>query len=122
MHDQTEFNAEIRRYTRAKLISALGLTPDGKLPTIANRVQAMADQANRGCGQSYEVFVRRFSGMFDAAFPPGTPDRESALASAGGIYATPAELEEMDESLAEMGCCSHGLDPDCCPCGCGDYE
>lgn len=118
----TEFNESIKAYVRERLTSVLGLLPGGKFPTIDNKVQAMADQANRGCGQSYDLFVQRFSGMFDSAFPPGCPDRERALVSANGIYATPEELEKAQEELAEMGYCTHGLDPYCCPCGCGDLD
>ena len=39
-----------------------------------------------------------------------------------GGYATPEELEQSRNEMADMGCCSHGLDPDCCPCGCGDTD
>lgn len=117
-----EFNEAIRLYVRERLTAVLGLLPGGKLPTIHNRVQAMATQANRGCGQSYDLFVQRFSGMFDSTFPPGSTDREQALGCAKGIYATPAELEKEQEESAEMGYCPHGLDPNCCPCGCGEYD
>lgn len=122
-----ELNESIKTYVRERLTAVLGLLPGGKLPggklpTINNKVQALADNANRGCGQSYDLFVQRFSGMFDSAFPPGSPDRAQALISAKGIYATPEEREKTQEELAEMGCCSHGLDPNCCPCGCGDLE
>lgn len=118
----TEFNESIKAYVRERLTVVLGLLPGGKLPTIENRVSALADEANRGCGQSYELFVQRFSGMFDSAFPAGSPDREQALVSANGIYLAPAELEKAQDELAEMGYCTHGLDPNCCPCGCGDYD
>lgn len=86
MHaDSAEFNDSIKTYVRKRLTDALGLLPGGKFPTIDNRVQAMADQANQGCGQSYDLFVQRFSGIFDYEFPPGCLDREQALVSAKGI-------------------------------------
>ncbi len=120
----SEFNDSIRAYVRERLTAALGLTPEGKLPSIENRIEAMAVQANQGCGQVYELFLERFSGMVDSAFPPGSFDRERAVAiaiSVGG-YATPEEIAQARIEAAEMGCCSHGLDPNCCPCGCGEYD
>lgn len=84
----------------------------------------MAEEANRGCGQSYDLFVERFSGLIDNAYPAGSPDREQAISAAArfGDYATPDELAATQERLAEMGYCSHGIELDCCPCGCGDRE
>lgn len=119
-----DFNKTIRSHVRAKLIAALGLTPDGRIPTVMDRVAMMAEEANRGCGQSYDLFVERFSGLIDGAYPAGSPDREQAIAAAArfGEYATPDELAAMQEQLAEMGYCSHGIELNCCPCGCGDRE
>lgn len=117
-----EFNEVIKLYVRERLTAVLGLLPGGKLPTVENTVKAIADEANRGCGQSYDVFIQRFSGMFDYAYPVGHPDREQALIRANGLYATPEELDKVQEELAEMGYCSHGIDPNCCPCGCGEYD
>lgn len=90
------------------------------MSSVAEKVDAMAAEANRGCGQSYDVFVQRFSGLFDGAYPVGHPDREQALACAGGIYATPEELQQAQDEMEAAGYCAHGLDPDCCPMGCGD--
>lgn len=119
-----DFNDFIRTYVRKRLTAALGLTREGKLPSIQDRIEAMAVQANQGCGQIYELFLERFSGMVDRAYPPGCLDRERAIAIANAVggYATPEEIAQSQIEADEMGCCSHGLDPDCCPCGCGDLD
>ncbi len=124
VQDESEFMAGIRTYVRERLTEAVGLTVDGRLPTMEDRLRAMAAQANRGCGQSYELFLERFSGMVDFAYPMGSYERDKAvkMAMAIGGYATPEELERSRDEMAEMGYCCHGLDPDCCPCGCGDID
>lgn len=80
----------------------------------------MKEAANRGCGLVYELYVERFSAAFDSRFPPGHLQREAALALARGDYLTPRELDCLRQQADEIGLCSHGLEPDCCPCGCGD--
>lgn len=89
---------------------------------IYGKINAIADHAIQGCGQSYEIFVQRFSGMVDLAYPPGSPDRDQAVAIAKstGDYSSHEELDQSQTELSEMGCCIHGMDPNCCPCGCGD--
>jgi len=118
----TDFSESIGAYVRERLIAALGLTPEGRLPSIEDQIDRMFAEANRGCGQSFDVFVERFSGMVDRAFPPGSHNREQAIAMSEGCYRTPAELQQAQDEMAEMGYCSHGIDPDCCPCGCGDHD
>lgn len=96
-------------------------TPD--LAELAKRLDGIAAEANRGCGLSYDLFVDMFSAAVDAAFPPGEPLHEQArvLARERG-YATPEERAQTQDELAEMGYCSHGIERDCCPAGCGDLD
>lgn len=91
-----------------------GATPN---TAIKQQLQQMAADATSRCGLSYDVFQQSFSRMVDAAFP--VSDVAIALAREMG-YLTPKELEQAQEDMAAHGYCSHGLDPDCCPCGCGD--
>ena len=83
-------------------------------------IQKMKKTANFGCGLVYEIYVENFSAMLDSKFPPGHLQREEAIALAEGDYCTPEEIAVSRQEAAELGLCSHGLDPDCCPCGCGD--
>lgn len=87
---------------------------------IAAELDAMAAEANRGCGQSYELFTSRFSDSVDGLLDElESPFRTVALELAKGSgYATPEEREEMQQEIAASGGCSlTGIDPWCCPCG-----
>jgi hypothetical protein len=85
-------------------------------------VRQMKEAANQGCGLVYELYTERFSAMLDAKFPPGHPQRDAVIALSEDDYFTPDEIARGRQEADEMGLCSHGLDPDCCPCGCGDLE
>lgn len=80
----------------------------------------MAEEANRGCGQSYELFVKRFSSNVDD-FLEVVEAPYQAIALEAAIskgYATPAEREQMQEEIERDGGCSlTGIDPHYCPCG-----
>ena len=91
---------------------------------LVQNIETMATQAIQGCGLSHDLFLERFSGMVDSAYPVGSVERDEAVKTAMAIggYATPEELEQSRDEMAEMGYCCHGLDPDCCPCGCGDLD
>lgn len=105
-------------------------SPEDKTPTAwdadawRTRCDALAKNANKGCGLSYDLFVEMFSGgvkrHLDGMPEEWKADAETIARDFG--YATPAELEKMRDEQAAMGCCSHGLDPDCCPAGCGDLD
>jgi hypothetical protein len=83
-------------------------------------ISAMADEANRGCGQVYELFVKRFSGMVDARLDEVELEYQ-ALAieiAKSHDYATAEELNAAWEEIEASGGCSlTGIDPWCCPCG-----
>lgn len=86
-------------------------------------IKKLADDANDRCGQSYETYVKFFSSLVEYDFPIGSPLRDEALAIARTYdYASPEELQRDADLNAEFGHCSHGLDPNCCPCGCGDFD
>ncbi|RFA24375.1 hypothetical protein CAI21_21955 [Alkalilimnicola ehrlichii] len=90
---------------------------------IRAELDSLSRESDRGCGLSYELFVAKFSGAVDTAFPEGSPQRDTALREARAMgYASPSELEQMQEELAEEGSCAHGFHPDYCPAGCGDLE
>lgn len=83
-------------------------------------ISTMASESNRGCGLSYELFVKRFSAAVENALDevePAYRDLAIEVANAHG-YATAAELDAMQEEIESSGGCSlTGIDPDCCPCG-----
>jgi hypothetical protein len=83
-------------------------------------IKAMADEATRGCGQVYELFEKRFSGMVDARLDEVESDYQALaieIAKSHG-YATTEELDvAWKEIEASGGCSLTGIDPWCCPCG-----
>lgn len=87
---------------------------------LTEELEAMAEEANRGCGQSYELFVKRFSSNVDD-FLEVVEAPYQAIALEAAIskgYATPAEREQMQEEIERDGGCSlTGIDPHYCPCG-----
>ena len=86
---------------------------------IQAAVERLQNEAMSGCGSVYELYARRFSQALDAVVPPEDPRRAVALACAGGDYFTPEELRAGMEAAEAEGLCRHGLNPDCCPAGCG---
>lgn len=86
--------------------------------------EQMAEQANKSCGLVYEIYQRSFSGSVNQALN-SLPEahRPEAIEIAKRLgWATGEELAETQRQMDESGCCSHGLDPHCCPAGCGDAE
>ncbi|WP_454875161.1 hypothetical protein [Paraburkholderia xenovorans] len=80
----------------------------------------MADAARRGCGLSFELFVKRFSQEVDDfldALEMPFQDLALAIAKDKG-YATMEERQAMQDEIEESGgCWLTGIDPWCCPCG-----
>ena len=92
-------------------------------PTLKEVLDKLADSANRGCGQSYDLFAARFSAAVDRHYPASSPEHAAALELAVSMgYMTPAELTQAQEEMARDGYCTHGIDPHWCPAGCGDRE
>ena len=81
-----------------------------------------ADHAQRGCGLAWEHWVTLFSSEIDTQVDRLPEDQRAhalEIAAQEWDYATPAERQETQEWLAEIGCCSHGITLGCCPAGCG---
>lgn len=89
------------------------------------RLSLMAESANTSCGLSHDLYQARVSGSVDGAverMPEAHRTRALEIAKKQVDYATPAQLEESARSNAEDGYCSHGIDRNCCPAGCGDLD
>ncbi|EAS9110067.1 CcgAII protein [Salmonella enterica] len=74
------------------------------------------------CGLIYELYQQRFSVEIDSvidALPIAGREFALELARNEFDYLSPSERETQIQGFREDGLCSHGLDPDCCPCGCG---
>jgi hypothetical protein len=87
--------------------------------------ETAAKHAQKGCGCSHDWYVELFSSAIDAQVKQ-LPDDQHAqallIATQEWDYATPAQRQETQDWNAENGYCSHGIDKNCCPAGCGDYD
>lgn len=88
------------------------------------RCEVIAEQANRSCGLVYEIFERNFTGVINQELQQlDQSHRADAIQIARTFgWATAEELAQSQRAMVDSGCCSHGLDPDCCPAGCGDLD
>ncbi|UUC96131.1 MULTISPECIES: hypothetical protein [Comamonas] len=90
----------------------------------AAKCAALSDAANRGCGLVYETYELRVGASIDLALqqvPELLRARAIEIATEHG-YTTPVERAVAAQMQRDDGFCSHGLDPDCCPMGCGDID
>ncbi|ENL7233772.1 CcgAII protein [Escherichia coli] len=77
------------------------------------------------CGLIYELYQRRLSADIDgylAGVPDEYRDELIAVARREFDYLTQDEIEEEIRQDSERGYCSHGIDRNCCPLGCGDID
>ncbi|WP_234284532.1 CcgAII protein [Escherichia coli] len=77
------------------------------------------------CGLIYELYQRRLSADIDgylAGVPAEYRDELIAVARREFDYLTQDEIEEEIRQDSERGYCSHGIDRNCCPLGCGDID
>lgn len=86
--------------------------------------EKLACEASKACGLSHDVYVSKFSGLIEgrlAAF--SSEDQTTAFSIAREFdYATVSEIDEQIRWNSDNGYCQHGIDKDCCPAGCGDFE
>jgi hypothetical protein len=100
------------------------LTVSVNAAIINQRLKELADDAVKGCGCSHDVYVQKFSAAVDREFNASGDGRWSAIEPLARAldYATPEEIEEEIRACEAMGYCSHGIERNCCPAGCGDIE
>lgn len=84
----------------------------------------LAAQATRGCGCIHDLYQSMFSEAVDVRLSSvPEEDRAAALEVAGRWdYLDPEGRAKAQQEMAEQGYCSHGLEPRCCPMGCGDLS
>lgn len=103
------------------------LTPEGALDEQAwsEMCAAAGKSAAHGCGSSDGLFRQKFSNSVEGRLqdlPAELRARAIELANKHGDYATPEELSVEQDWNADNGFCSHGIELNCCPAGCGDIE
>jgi len=93
------------------------------LEGVARQVKRLAHNNIKACGCSYEVYIANFSRSVDQIVSQETDRDRSATVlwvARECDYHSPEEVREMQRSCLDAGSCIHGIDPDCCPAGCGD--
>lgn len=109
--------------TRFKfLVFLVMVRPEVATHLIEQLLKRMSDKANSGCGQVYELYFERFCSMVDAYCESECFFKEQLLMAARRDYGylDLVERKDAESLLEEGGACIHGLDPSCCPVGCGD--
>ena len=82
-------------------------------------VKNLADKANKNCGLSYELYERRFVTAIECLvidLPNHEKQHVIQIAKQYGYTEESLELE------GDSDCCSHGIDRNCCPAGCGEHD
>lgn len=90
--------------------------------TWNEKLKAIADESNRGCGCSYELYELQLSNAVKGLIGGlSVEDRAAVISLAIPLgYAEVPYLESPDRD--DDDCCSHGMSPYNCPVGCGDRE
>ncbi|NYT62862.1 hypothetical protein H0A66_11105 [Alcaligenaceae bacterium] len=96
------------------------------LDELAWRVvcDAVAGEAIKGCGLSYDYYVERFSSAIERQVDqlPESQHAQALQIARESDYATPAQRQETQDWNAANGICTHGITLGCCPAGCGSNE
>ena len=78
---------------------------------------SFSQRANKGCGQIYELYRFNLSNSiknYIDSLPEENREQAEAIVRSNFDYCT--EIQEED------GVCSHGVERNYCPVGCGDIE
>lgn len=110
-----------RIYAQAKA-EALGARPFNA-GVFKSACEAASAEAASGCGLSDILWSKRATTAMDALL---SHVDELHLAHAREIASQAGwmdldEIKAMNDLIEDEGLCSHGLEPDCCPAGCGEY-
>ena len=82
----------------------------------------LAAQATRNCGCIHDLYQCLFSEEVEKHLRSVPEEHRAAALEVAGRwdYLDTEGRAKAQQEMAEQGYCSHGLDPDCCPLGCGD--
>lgn len=84
---------------------------------------AASEGAARGCGATDTLFTSPYSSAIDAALrnvPAAKHPLALAIAREIGDYATAEQIAQGHAEMQAQGCCTHGIDPNARPAGCGE--
>lgn len=98
---------------------------DEVLSVFVEQCGVLSDEIMPQCGSVYELYQRRLSTGIDAllqTIPAEYREEARELARDEFDYLTAEEIAEEIRRDSEHGICSHGIDRNCCPLGCGDLD
>lgn len=84
----------------------------------------LAAQASRNCGLVHDMYQRLFSELVDLRLReiPEVHHPAALEIAYRWDYLDPQGRVKAEQDNADQGYCSHGLEPNCCPMGCGDLS
>lgn len=86
-------------------------------------INRLANEALESCGLSHDLYVQNFSKSIDLYMQNMEDSERFSVIDEAHLsdYASPAEIKLMLIENESNGICRHGIDPDCCPAGCGEH-
>lgn len=81
------------------------------------RMREIGKEAGKGTGLVYLLYQRKFKSLISEAIAALPIEHRQQATVIADLYG----YSEPDEEIGD-GECSHGLDPFCCPAGCGDID
>ncbi|WP_412497236.1 hypothetical protein [Vibrio fluvialis] len=90
-----------------------------EIQSLTETISLMANNANKGSGLVYEIFAQRFSQSINDYVLGMSEERKSVVISIARQYGY--EENQAIDDCDDDSCC-HGLDVNCCPLGCGEYD
>ncbi|MCF1918639.1 CcgAII protein [Klebsiella pneumoniae] len=98
-------------------------TLEQTLEDFRRQCESFAREQQPRCGLIYELYQRRLSADIDgylAGVPAEYREELIAVARREFDYLTQDEIAEEIRQDRENDYCSHGIERNCCPLGCGD--
>lgn len=92
------------------------------LESMAKRVKRLAESVMGNCGCAHEAYLDHFSMLIDEVLNHERDEAKKATilyVAREYDYLSREEVCEMKGSCLDAGLCVHGIDPGCCPAGCG---
>jgi hypothetical protein len=84
-------------------------------PDLANRIKAAEAEAQRGCGQSYELYEARVQAAYASILASAPPELREETETALRLRGFDPDFEPYQAADGE--CDLTGIDVDHCPCG-----
>jgi hypothetical protein len=85
---------------------------------VISQVETLADEAYKGCGQFYELFSNRYTDLIDQLVSNLSEELKLKVIQ---LAVPHGYIESQNKSDFNNQVCRHGMHPDFCSHGCGEY-